>query len=268
MSDGSPPESGPLRRMFSGGMQKARRMIWADETDEGTVRTASGRLVPWSEAPPQLDSSTVEKPAEDDDEDDDDDEDGSPNGEEAAKLAPNQSTNADRIRKMTPTTGCCAGCLPMMTASKKDRQSPKGRGKGRNKRVGSGPKHECQYHIGILQDDAFDVKRRIIGSGGSNMKEIVTNANQYSNGDGTKLRLRGVGSGFLEMEGGKKQESGDPLMLCITAVTDEAFQNARGSVEKLLLEIYAQYTTAYPGTMVQINVHEGRREGGIKSSRR
>lgn len=48
--------------------------------------------------------------------------------------------------------------------------------------------------VGIENDSEFHVTKRIIGPGGSHMKNIISNA-----GEGTKVRLRGRGSGYKEV---------------------------------------------------------------------
>merc|ERR1712187_67450 len=44
----------------------------------------------------------------------------------------------------------------------------------------------CRYEVGIEEDRAFRVCRRLIGPGGENMKHIVSEA-----GSGVKVRIRG-----------------------------------------------------------------------------
>ena len=63
-------------------------------------------------------------------------------------------------------------------------------------------KFTCRYEIQIKKDKEFDVPKRIIGSKGHKMKEIIRKCEkEFSHlrtRDLIKLRLRGQGSGHLE----------------------------------------------------------------------
>lgn len=151
-----------------------------------------------------------------------------------------------------------------------DKGSAKGRGKGANghgckgnsKGHGNGRnqgdlKLECQFVIGIEEDRHFCVVKRIIGTGGANMKNI----NQKT---GAKLRLRGRGSNFLE--GPRQLESTDDLMLCISSKDLVGYEDAKNLVTDLLKNIYDAYHEtcqsagkAPPALCIQL--HEGAREG-------
>lgn len=125
------------------------------------------------------------------------------------------------------------------------------------KRTGSpGDKHQCQFMINIEADNAFLVKGRLMGRGGSYMKDIVLKA-----GFGTKLRLRGRGSGFLE--GPAEKESSDPLMLCVSAHTTDAYEEAKRLTIELIEGIYDDYHgfIAKKGPRLQVDLHEGARQG-------
>jgi hypothetical protein len=95
-------------------------------------------------------------------------------------------------------------------------------------------KYTCRFDIQIENDKEFHVARRIIGQKGSNMKRIVKQA-----GFDAKLRLRGRGSGFLE--GSQKQESQEPLHLCVSCKEYEGYRSAVDQVEELLREIYRDF---------------------------
>merc|ERR1719343_951290 len=56
---------------------------------------------------------------------------------------------------------------------------------------------------------------------------------------GAKLRLRGIGSGYLE--GASQKESSEPLQLCISCTNPEGYQTAVKQVEDLLSGIYDDY---------------------------
>merc|ERR1711988_1074433 len=100
--------------------------------------------------------------------------------------------------------------------------------------MGSGSqKFLCRYNVGIEQDRAFNVVRKLLGDRGSHMKEIAESS-------GAKLRIRGRGSGFLE--GAEKREASDePLMLCISATSASGFATATEDVESLLEYVHGQY---------------------------
>jgi len=148
--------------------------------------------------------------------------------------------------------------------------SPKGSGRGVNhgsanrggkfiKGSGKGAsgKLQCQFLVGIEEDNQFHVVRRIIGNGGENMKSI---ANQ----SGAKLRLRGRGSKFLE--GPEQQESADDLMLCVSSQDKAGIDTAKRLVSELLLNIYDTYkafcrNVGKKAPSLGIQLHEGYRYG-------
>lgn len=101
--------------------------------------------------------------------------------------------------------------------------------------------------------------RRIIGSGGAKMKDIVAR----SGGD-AKLRLRGKGSGFVERD--TQEESHEPLQLCISCPRSEGYSIARRCAEDLLRGIYDEYdrwcadhgrSDRAPNIKVSEKVHHG-----------
>jgi hypothetical protein len=102
------------------------------------------------------------------------------------------------------------------------------------KQTGIIRKYTCRFDIGIDNDKEFHVARRIIGQKGSNMKRIVKQS-----GYDAKLRLRGRGSGFLE--GNHKQESSEPLHLCISCKDWAGYRAAILQVETLLEQIYDEF---------------------------
>jgi len=133
----------------------------------------------------------------------------------------------------------------------------KGGGKGGKGGKAVSAKFQCQIVIGIEEDNKFRVVRRLLGSGGENMKNI----NQQTN---AKLRLRGQGSKFLE--GDEQKESTDDLMLCISVEDKYGFETAKTMVSELIEGIHHSYSAfchksgkACPDLRVQI--HEGYREG-------
>jgi hypothetical protein len=95
-------------------------------------------------------------------------------------------------------------------------------------------KYTCRFDIQIDNDKEFHVARRIIGQKGANMKRIVKQS-----GYDAKLRLRGKGSGFLE--GALKQESQEPLHLCVSCKDYNGYKAAVDQINELLTEVYAEY---------------------------
>lgn len=97
-------------------------------------------------------------------------------------------------------------------------------------------KYTCRFEIGIENDKDFYVARRLIGPKGAQMKRILM---ACEGPETPKLRLRGIGSGFLE--GTLKQESPEPLHLCISCKDYANYRRAIDMVTDLLLNIYREY---------------------------
>lgn len=93
-------------------------------------------------------------------------------------------------------------------------------------------KFTCRFDIGIENDKDFQVARRIIGQKGANMKRIVE-------ATGAKLRLRGKGSGYLE--GPLKEESNEPLHLCVSCISQKGYNDAINAVSEILQTVYEDY---------------------------
>lgn len=104
-----------------------------------------------------------------------------------------------------------------------------------------GHKLTCRYDVMIENDKNFQVAKKIIGSGGCNMKNIIKKSTEgyYSKKDLLKLRLRGMGSGYKE--GPEKKESGEPLHLCVSAKNQDVYEIACNGVERLLNEIFNDF---------------------------
>lgn len=141
-------------------------------------------------------------------------------------------------------------------AGKGGKAAGKGASKGAGKGKGSS-KFQCQIIVGIEEDNKFRVVRRLIGSGGENMKNI----NQDTQ---ARLRLRGRGSKFLE--GDEQQESTDDLMLCITSDDAVGYERAKAMASELIEGIHHSYRSfcikankVCPDLKFQL--HEGYREG-------
>lgn len=104
---------------------------------------------------------------------------------------------------------------------------------GDHRMAGEGQrKFTCRFEIGIENDKDFQVARRIIGQKGMNMKDIVARTD-------AKLRLRGRGSGYLE--GITRQESPEPLHLCVSCTTRRGYAEAARLVSALLERVYEEF---------------------------
>jgi len=102
------------------------------------------------------------------------------------------------------------------------------------------------------------------------MKKIVQECSQIppsSSTDEVKLRLRGKGSGFNE--GPQKQESDEPLHLCISSRYYEKYKTACELIRELILNVYEEYEdycykcNIHPITTLKIKSEESlsRRKG-------
>lgn len=107
--------------------------------------------------------------------------------------------------------------------------------------MGSTIKYTCRFDVQIENDKDFQVARRLIGAKGINMKRIIEmcSRNVSRSTDVVKLRLRGKGSGFRE--GPTKEESNDPLHLCISSRFFDKYKIACDSVQELILQVYEEY---------------------------
>eukprot|EP00931_Biecheleriopsis_adriatica_P045978 TRINITY_DN2636_c0_g1_i1.p1 TRINITY_DN2636_c0_g1~~TRINITY_DN2636_c0_g1_i1.p1 ORF type:complete len:320 (+),score=82.32 TRINITY_DN2636_c0_g1_i1:96-1055(+) len=141
---------------------------------------------------------------------------------------------------------------------RKTEQKGKGKGKGKGSGKGAqGGKSQCQFTIGIEEESRFRVCRRILGPQGQFMKEIAEST-------GARLRLRGRGSKFLE--GPERQESTDPLMLCLSAPDVSSYLEAKRLVSALLEDVYQQFHSfkLEEGSVpkkLRLQIHEGPRPG-------
>jgi hypothetical protein len=116
------------------------------------------------------------------------------------------------------------GCSPFQRDSAEKSQHPSGTG---------GMKFLCSYIVGIVDSRSFGVSKRIIGRGGKNMKAISELC------PGSKIRLRGRGSGFKEPH--TNVESDIPLQVNLSSPNAESYERAKFELEKLLKEIYGEY---------------------------
>ena len=79
----------------------------------------------------------------------------------------------------------------------------------------------------------------LIGNNGALLRNIIIE-NCIKKGDNTtKIRLRGKGSGHKE--GKDKEESKDPMELCISSLNFMSFITCSSLIESLLFKIYYQF---------------------------
>ena len=93
-------------------------------------------------------------------------------------------------------------------------------------------KYTARIDIGLQNDGEFQVARKLIGVKGANMKKIVAQTN-------AKLRLRGRDSGY--MEGMTRQESNEPLHLCISCTNHTGYQMAKKMSLDIVQGMYREY---------------------------
>mmetsp|Transcript_52406 Transcript_52406/g.97011 ORF Transcript_52406/g.97011 Transcript_52406/m.97011 type:complete len:516 (+) Transcript_52406:145-1692(+) len=118
------------------------------------------------------------------------------------------------------------------------------------------PKFICILQVGLEDDDEFCLVKRILGKGGNNMRAIADSCN-------AKVRLRGIGSGFLEGADGK--EANMPLQLNVSCVDYEAYEMAVDRVVSLLRDLYKHYrkyirSKGLPPPDLRVNLEEVRRD--------
>ena len=100
-------------------------------------------------------------------------------------------------------------------------------------------KYVSRYIVQIENEKNFPVTKMIIGNNGMLLRNILYE-NCIKFGDHTtKIRLRGKGSGYKE--GPKKEESKDPMELCISSLNIVSFSRCSTAIEQLLLQIYYNY---------------------------
>lgn len=97
---------------------------------------------------------------------------------------------------------------------------------------GDNQKFICVFQIGLEDDEEFCLVKRILGKAGNNMRRIAEECS-------AKVRLRGIGSGFLE--GADGREANMPLQLNVSCVDFESYQGAVDRVSTLLKDLYKHY---------------------------
>lgn len=91
--------------------------------------------------------------------------------------------------------------------------------------------HSERFFVGIEDDDAFRVVRRLLGPGGNNLRRIDSRC------PGAKVWICGKGSCKDPSDAGNL----GPLALCIKAATQDSFELASELVRELLLSVQEQY---------------------------
>jgi len=90
----------------------------------------------------------------------------------------------------------------------------------------------CVFQIGLDDDEEFCLVKRILGKAGNNMRRIAEECS-------AKVRLRGIGSGFLEGSDGR--EANMPLQLNVSCTDFDSYQGAVDRVSTLLKDLYKHY---------------------------
>ena len=110
-----------------------------------------------------------------------------------------------------------------------------------NEKSNTNIKYICKFYLQIEGDREFQIVKRIIGAKGSNLKRIIDYCSKGPGGvyvpDAIKLKLKGVGSGYREKEGDKKE----PLHLCVISKYPDKYKKACSFVIELIINIYGEY---------------------------
>ena len=110
-----------------------------------------------------------------------------------------------------------------------------------NEKSNANIKYICKFYLQIEGDKEFQIVKRIIGAKGSNLKRIIDYCSKGPGGvyvpDAIKLKLKGVGSGYREREGDKKE----PLNLCVISKYPDKYKKACSFVIELIINIYSEY---------------------------
>jgi hypothetical protein len=110
-----------------------------------------------------------------------------------------------------------------------------------NEKSNTNIKYICKFYLQIEGDREFQIVKRIIGAKGSNLKRIIDYCSKGPGGiyipDAIKLKLKGVGSGYREREGDKKE----PLNLCVISKYQDKYKKACSFVIELIINIYGEY---------------------------
>eukprot|EP00929_Paragymnodinium_shiwhaense_P082875 TRINITY_DN43886_c0_g1_i1.p1 TRINITY_DN43886_c0_g1~~TRINITY_DN43886_c0_g1_i1.p1 ORF type:complete len:652 (-),score=175.83 TRINITY_DN43886_c0_g1_i1:320-2275(-) len=112
------------------------------------------------------------------------------------------------------------------------------------------------FQIGLEDDEEFCLVKRILGKSGNNMRRI---AEEFD----AKVRLRGIGSGFLEGSDGR--EANMPLQLNVSCTDFDAYKGACEKIASLLAELYRHYrryvkSQGMEPPDIKVNLEEVRRD--------
>ncbi|CAJ1410325.1 unnamed protein product [Effrenium voratum] len=111
----------------------------------------------------------------------------------------------------------------------------------------------CVIFVQLEEDEEFCLVKRLLGKGGCNMKEVAESFD-------ARLRLRGIGSGFLE----NGQEAQVPLEIQVSCASFWNYLSSVASVAILLEDLYFHYgryarSKGLEGPMLKVKVKELRR---------
>ncbi|KAJ2820662.1 hypothetical protein IWW50_004969 [Coemansia erecta] len=114
----------------------------------------------------------------------------------------------------------------------------------RSSRMNSGSSYNLQdkIFVEIESERGFNVRAKLIGTGGENMKYIQS-------ATGARVQVRGRGSGFFEGHGGAEDQ--EPMHLLVMAGSDDVLNQARNYCRSLVDTMHAQYN--------EFKEHGGRR---------
>lgn len=148
--------------------------------------------------------------------------------EEAALALPEQTwTSVPTKRKVKPSA--VAEVPKEVSRAPPARKQPvlreRASSRQRNDGKGKGLSHFMRVEVGIEDDRDFRVVQRLIGPRGKNMQDITYRAK------GAKVWIIGRGSRSWEDDEG-------PLMVCVGAPTENAFNTAHGLVQDLLARVH------------------------------
>lgn len=101
-------------------------------------------------------------------------------------------------------------------------------------RKGPGVWTMVKYKVGIKQEEAFNLMRRLLVPSGGHIKRIAKLS-------GAKLAVRGEGSGHHQGPKQKEVKSEEPLVICIWSAYASSLGLARTQVEELIVQLHEDY---------------------------
>ncbi|KAJ1921930.1 hypothetical protein H4219_000277 [Mycoemilia scoparia] len=109
-------------------------------------------------------------------------------------------------------------------------------------------------HIGVESERGFNVRAKVIGSGGENMKFI-------QNVTGAKVQVKGMGSGFIETSLGS--ELPEPMHIQVTSYNEDSVKKAKEYCEDLIETIREDYEDFKKNPPPPRQTNHGRHSGGF-----